>query len=62
MNPRVFVYILWPVRRVLISLILYLVRFPSRVSKSHLILVSSAFAGADRRQIVRTVVAVPVHK
>lgn len=61
-NPRVFAYILWQVRRVSISSILYLARFPSRVLKSHLIPASSAFVEADRRQIVRTVVAVPVHK
>jgi len=62
MNPRVFAYILWRVRRVSTSLTRYLARSPSRVLESHLIPVSCAFVGADRRQIVRTVVAVPVHK
>jgi len=60
-NLRFFAYILWQVRRVLVSWNLCWAHFPSHALKSHLVRRSFAFAEAGQRRIVRIVVEVPIY-
>ena len=60
-NLRFFAYILWQVRRVLVSWNLCWVHFPSHALKSHLVRRSFAFVEAGQRRIVRIVVGVPIY-